>query len=101
MRSTTSRTPESKQTKPVSRNKAVAKPTRKSLLVKALSKTKPVTIARLTETLSLQPHSVRAAISGLRKEGHAVETIKSRSGGATTYQIVDKPAQAVKQGNTS
>jgi hypothetical protein len=69
--------------------KAVRKaPTQKARLIAALSKTKPPTITRLAATLSLQPHSVRAAISGLRKAGHQIETIKSPTGGPATYRHV-------------
>ncbi|WP_172796291.1 DUF3489 domain-containing protein [Loktanella sp. 5RATIMAR09] len=60
---------------------------RKQALIDALSKRKAPTVAALAQSLSLQPHSVRAAISGLRKAGHAVETVKSPTGGAATYRI--------------
>lgn len=67
-------------------------PSRKAALVAALSKRKAPTVAGLSEALGLQPHSVRAAISGLRKAGFAIETIKPAAGGAATYRIV-KPAE--------
>ncbi len=88
-----------KPSKPTAKRKTAAKPTRKSLLIKALSKAKPVTAARLATALSLQPHSVRAAISGLRKEGLMVETIKSPSGGPASYRIVPRADGSAKQGN--
>ncbi len=91
--------PARKPNKPTARRKTAAKPTRKSLLIKALSKAKPVTAARLATALSLQPHSVRAAISGLRKDGLVVETIKSPSGGPVSYRIVPQAAESAQQGN--
>ncbi len=90
--------PTRKPSKPTARRKRTPKPTRKSLLIKALSKAKPVTAARLATMLSLQPHSVRAAISGLRKEGLMVETIKSPSGGPASYRIVPRADGSAKQG---
>lgn len=68
--------------------KAPSKPSRKDILTAALSKRKAPTVTALSVALSVQPHSVRAAISGLRRAGHKVETIKSPSGGVATYRIV-------------
>ncbi|MDX8352435.1 DUF3489 domain-containing protein [Cognatiyoonia sp. IB215182] len=93
--------PACKPSKPTAKRKTAAKHTRKSLLIKALSKAKPVTAARLATSLSLQPHSVRAAISGLRKEGLVVETIKSPSGGPASYRIAPQVDESAQQGNDS
>lgn len=60
---------------------------RRMALIKALERPKPLTIARLATLLHLQPHSVRAAVSGLRKAGFAVETLKSPTGGAARYRL--------------
>ena len=95
---TSQQRPARKPGKPTAKRKTAAKPTRKSLLIKALSKAKPVTVARLATALALQPHSVRAAISGLRKEGLLVETIKSSSGGPASYRIVPKADESAKPG---
>ena len=90
--------PTRKPSKSSARRKPAAKPTRKSLLIKALSKAKPVTATRLATALALQPHSVRAAISGLRKDGLLVETIKSPSGGAARYRIVPQADESAQRG---
>lgn len=69
-----------------------SKPTRKEALIAALSKRKPQTIAALAEALNIQPHSVRAAISGLRKAGYEIDTIRSPSGGSARYHLVAREA---------
>lgn len=35
-----------------------------------------------------QPHTVRAAICRLRQSGVPVETVRSETGGATTYRVM-------------
>lgn len=66
---------------------------------KKSAETKPETILRLVRrkngaTLKVlrdatgwQPHSVRAAVSGLRKNGHAIECAKDAKG-ASIYRVV-------------
>lgn len=44
------------------------------------------TIGELTAATDWQPHSTRAALTGLRKKGHAIDRIKRD--GATCYRIV-------------
>jgi hypothetical protein len=43
------------------------------------------TLADLVAATGWQPHTTRAALTGLRKRGHVIE--KSQRGGATTYRI--------------
>jgi hypothetical protein len=54
-------------------------------LVALLSRREGATIAELTAAMNLLPHSVRAALTGLRKKGHPV--IKSTRDGATCYSL--------------
>lgn len=50
------------------------------------------TIAAISAALGWQAHTTRAAITGLRKAGHAVETAKPSDGGAgLIYRIASKP----------
>lgn len=50
------------------------------------------TIVEISATLGWQAHTTRAAITGLRKAGHAVQTSKPADGGAGfTYHIISKP----------
>jgi hypothetical protein len=43
------------------------------------------TLAELVAATDWQPHTTRAALTGLRKRGHVIE--KSQRGGATIYRI--------------
>lgn len=52
-------------------------------------------IADLSLAMNWQPHSVRAALSGLRKRGLTVERIEPKEGGAALYRV--KPAKGAKQ----
>ncbi len=52
-----------------------------------------------TEALGWLPHTTRAAISGLRKAGHAIETIKGAKGVGTRYRIA-ADAKAKRAGTT-
>ena len=63
--------------------------TKKQRLIDLLSSEKPVTVEMVSKTLDWQHHTVRAAISGLRKAGFAIDSVKPSAGGATYYHIVD------------
>jgi DNA-binding IscR family transcriptional regulator len=54
---------------------------------------RPVSVAseKLSKTLDWQPHTVRSAITGLRKAGFVVDSTKGSDGSATCYQIVSHP----------
>lgn len=82
---------------PKQTSKQNARP-RQAALIAALSRCKHPTVQTLADTLSLQPHSVRAAISGLRKAGYQIETEPSPSGGAARYRLVAAPA--AQEGST-
>jgi DNA-binding IclR family transcriptional regulator len=43
------------------------------------------TLAELTAATDWQPHSARAALTGLRKKGHAIQTGKRED--ATCYRL--------------
>ena len=65
--------------------------TKKQQLIDLLSGAKPVSVEEMSETLDWQPHTVRAAITGLRKAGFVVDTTKGADGGGTCYRIVSHP----------
>ena len=46
---------------------------------------KPTTIKQLTVLTGWQPHSIRAALTQLRKKGHAIKRIDSERG--SRYQL--------------
>lgn len=62
--------------------------TRKSRLVALLGQDGGCTLAAISEAFGWKPHTTRAAIAGLRKEGHAIET--TTGDGGTGYRIVAK-----------
>ena len=47
-------------------------------------------VKTLAEALGWQPHTVRAALTGLRKAGVAVEKMPARKGELTRYRINSK-----------
>lgn len=64
-----------------------ATPTRKSTLLKLISRPRGATIDALVKAVGWQPHSIRAALTGLRKDGH--EIARSNDGkGITVYRLV-------------
>ena len=74
------------QGKPGLANRAAAQRTKKARLVALLRRKGGASIASLQNELGWQPHTVRAAISGLRKAGETVECTKGKSG--PIYRIV-------------
>ena len=77
---------------------APPKTRRTEILIRALSRKRPPSLAQISSTLGWQKHTTRAAISRLRKSGVNVETLRSTTGGMTTYRIVPKdgaPSDAV------
>lgn len=76
--------------KPVKSGKTGAK-TKQEQLVTLLSKPNGARISTITQKLGWQAHTVRAAVSGLRKQGHEVITSKSAKTGELVYAINAKP----------
>ena len=72
------------------------KPTAKSKqdqLVALLSKPNGIRVSVISERLGWQAHTVRAAISGLRKRGYQVVTSKSPKTGEMVYAINAAPKE--------
>lgn len=63
------------------------KPTKLDRIRELLAAKRGATLAQLCESTGWQTHSVRAALTGLRKQGHEVERTKSDDG-TTTYRIL-------------
>ena len=59
---------------------------RQAELRKRLKRKSVATVAELQKTFGWQPHSVRAAVSGLRKTGDTIERISLPRG--TAYRLV-------------
>ena len=63
-----------------------AKPTKIETILKLLRRSNGASIAQLQKATGWQPHSVRAALTGLRKKGHNIERDKDTKG-VTRYRI--------------
>ena len=70
---------------------------KKDQLVALLSKPNGARISVIVERLGWQAHTVRAALSGLRKQGVEVATSKSPKTGETVYAIVATHVGECKQ----
>ena len=63
-----------------------AKPTKIATILKLLRRPNGASIDQLQKSTGWQPHSVRAAITGLRKNGHDIERDKDAKG-VTRYRV--------------
>ncbi|MEM7239762.1 MAG: DUF3489 domain-containing protein [Pseudomonadota bacterium] len=66
--------------------------TKGETLIAMLSSARGASIAALSKRLGWQPHTIRAAISRLRKAGHAIDRQASKAG--PVYRIVAAAAAA-------
>ncbi len=64
------------------------KPTKLETISKQLHRPAGDNIAQLQKVTGWQPHSIRAALTGLRRKGHAIERSKSAKGN-TVYRIIE------------
>lgn len=60
---------------------------KKAQLASLLKRKSGVSAPALCKSLGWQPHTLRAAISGLRKSGHQIETRRTADGDATLYRM--------------
>ena len=70
----------------------VARKSKKERLIGLLSKPSGARVSVLAERLQWQAHTVRAALSGLRKQGFEIATSKPAKTGETVYAITGHPA---------
>ena len=69
--------------------------TKTAILRKLLSRNAGADLAALQSATGWQPHSVRAAMSGLRKAGYTIDrTDAAKPGGTATYRITGGPEGA-------
>ncbi len=64
-----------------------ANPTKTATILKLLRRPKGTSIAQLQKATDWQAHSIRAALTGLRKKGHEIERGGKDRKGATVYRI--------------
>jgi hypothetical protein len=69
--------------------------TKTAILRKLLDRKAGADIAALQAATGWQPHSVRAALSGLRKAGYSVERKEpAKPGGSAVFRITSGPESA-------
>lgn len=78
--------------------RAIAKPkpdpkSKRNQLIALLSKPNGARVSVLVDRLGWQAHTVRAALSGLRKQGFGITTSKSAKTGESIYAIAARPAE--------
>lgn len=73
-------------------NELEKRPTKQSMVIELLQRDSGASLAELVEATGWLPHTARAALTGLRKKGHAIE--RTSVDGETRYRIV---AAAVSQ----
>lgn len=64
------------------------KKSKKDQLIALIAKADGARISMLVERLGWQAHTVRAALSGLRKEGHQILASKSPRTGEAVYRLI-------------
>jgi hypothetical protein len=70
---------------------APAKATKKARLIALLSRKSGADVPGLSTTLGWLPHTTRAALSGLRKAGYEITSIKAGNGKPMRHQIIGSP----------
>ena len=69
--------------------------TKTDILRKLLSRKAGADLAALQSATGWQPHSVRAALSGLRKAGYTIDRADpAKTGGGAVYRITSGPESA-------
>ena len=63
-----------------------ANPTKSATILNLLRRPKGASIAQLQKATDWQAHSIRAALTGLRKKGHEIERSGKDKMGATVYR---------------
>lgn len=73
--------------------KTKPQPTKSESILKLISRPAGASLGALEKATGWQPHSVRAALTGLRKAGHSVERDKDAKG-VTVYRVAQTAADA-------
>ena len=68
--------------------------TKLAAVIELLSQGEGARLEELTLATGWLPHTARAALTGLRKRGYAIERARSEQGGSL-YRIVASPASAL------
>ncbi len=71
------------------------KETKTATIQRLLARKSGATLSSLQNATGWQPHSVRAALSTLRKAGYTIDKLPAkRDGGAVAYHITASPERA-------
>jgi len=68
--------------------------TKRALIIEMLSTEQGVTLDALIDATSWLPHTTRAALTGLRKNGYVIERIAGRGKGASAYRLAPAAKRA-------
>ncbi len=69
--------------------------TKSELMRRMLARKSGATLSSLQKATGWQPHSVRAALSTLRKAGYTIDKLPpGTNGGAVAYRITEAPERA-------
>ena len=74
--------------------RSTGRKTKKQELIRLLGGKTGADVARLSDKLGWQPHSVRAAMTGLRKEGYDIQKNMRPGGKASRYRILPSPVSS-------
>ncbi len=71
------------------------KETKSAAIRRLLARKSGATLSSLQKATGWQPHSVRAALSTLRKDGYTIDKLPAKTdGGAVAYHITAAPERA-------
>ena len=74
-------------------NRKRVKVTKKARLIGLLSKNSGSDIASISKKFGWLPHTTRAALTGLRKAGYEISSMKAGTGKPTKYRITGAPEE--------
>lgn len=90
-------TPAAEQTSPQpASDKTPRASSKKALVLSLLQREEGATLDDLITTTGWLPHTTRAALTGLRKQGHVLSKIQAQDG-KTAYRIASDPAASALQ----
>ncbi len=93
----TTRAAEPRPRKPRASTRPAERPrSKKDQLIDLLRAKGGADVKALSDTLGWQPHTVRAALTGLRKAGIAIEKMPARDGELSRYRIIARRGRAAQ-----
>ena len=87
-------TRKARQTRVSNPRTSVARVTKKAQLIRLLQRKDGADVTAISKKLGWQPHTTRAALTGLRKAGYEIVSARSGNGHPSRYRIAAEPAKA-------